>query len=91
MNFLSFKAALKGGILALVHEAEEQLVGEKVGAQRKAWVKAAIKETLTKAGIYGYKVFGVFDTSKFLDAVIDGLIEWAVGQLKAGVDVLEKL
>lgn len=86
------KALLAGklALLAMVNEAEEQLVGEKMGPQRKAWALAQAKAILRNAGVYGNKFFG-FSFDPVLDAALDAAIEWAVKKLKVGFDKLEKL
>lgn len=83
-------AAGKLSLLALVNEAEEQLVGEKMGPQRKAWVIAQAKSVLTKAGVYGKKFLG-FGFDALIDAALDAAVEWAAKRLKEGFDKLEKL
>lgn len=91
MTFGNFKLGVKAAVLALVHEAEEQIVGEKKGPERKAWVLAKIKGVLSNAGIYGQKLFGVFSFDSLIDAALSALIDWAAAKLKAGFDILEKL
>ena len=91
MNFGVFKAGVKAALIALAAEAEEQIVGEKVGAQRKAWVIAKVKGVLTAAGVYGKKLFGVFNFDAILDAALSALVDWAAGKVKEGFDALEKL
>lgn len=91
MNFSNLKIGIKAAVLALVHEAEEQIVGEKRGPERKAWVLAKIKEVLTNAGVYGKKLFGVFSLDAVIDSALNSLVEWAAAKLKTGFDALEKL
>lgn len=88
MNIQSLKACIKAAVLLAVHEAEEKFLGEKQGAARKEWVLGLIKANLP---FYNYKVFGVFALAPTIDLIAGNLIEWAVAQLKNGVDVLEKL
>lgn len=91
MNIASLKASVKAAAILLAHEAEEQIVGEKRGPERKAWVLAKIKEVLTNAGVYGKKLFGVFSLDAIIDSALNSLVEWAAAKLKTGFDALEKL
>lgn len=91
MNFITLKMGVKAAALALVHEAEEQIVGEKQGPQRKAWVIATLKGILNQAGVYGKKLFGVFSLDALIDASLSYLVDWAAAKLKTGFDALEKL
>lgn len=90
MNFANIMAGAKLALLALAHQAEENIVGESMGPQRKAFVKAQLVALLTRAGAYGKRFLGIsFDG--FIDAALDGLIDWAAAQVKAGFTALEKL
>lgn len=92
MDFMTnFKTAVKGSVLLLAHEAEENIVGEKLGPQRKQWVLDKLHDVLTNAGIYGKKLFGVFSLDALIDAALNQLVEWAAAKLKTGFDALEKL
>lgn len=91
MNFTTLKTGVKASVLALVHEAEEQILGEKQGPQRKAWVIATLKGILNQAGVYGKKLFGVFSFDSVIDASLSYLVDWAAAKLKTGFDALEKL
>ena len=91
MNFTNLKTGLKAAVLALAHEAEEQIVGEKKGPERKAWVLDRLHSVLRNAGIYGKKLFGVFSLDALIDGALNNLIDWAAAKLKTGFDALEKL
>lgn len=91
MTFGNFKLGVKAVVLALAHEAEEQIVGEKKGPERKAWVLSKIKSVLTNAGLYGKKLFGVFSLDGLIDGALSDLVDWAAAKLKTGFDALEKL
>lgn len=91
MNVTAFKAGAKAALLLLVNEAEEQIVGEKMGPQRKAWVHDKVKAFLKNAGLYGKKLFGVFSIDAAIDAALSAAIDWAALKLKSGFDILEKL
>lgn len=91
MNFSNIMTGVKAAALALVHQAEEEIIGEKKGPERKAWALAAIKKVLVNAGIYGKKIFGVLNLDALIDAALGSLIDWAAAKLKNGFDALEKL